>query len=107
MCRQIERDQPHLNVPHACNVLAGKYEEMCAAKVKLAQANKELNLEQQQLRERLELVETLLFKQYRGSGDGPAPPSRVSTADSSASSDSDSQQDTNEHGAWWSCRLDA
>ena len=96
-----------LTVRHTYNALTGKYEAMCAEKVKLAQANKELNIEQQQLRERLELVETLLFKQYRGSGDGPAPPSRVSTADSSASSDSDSQQDTNEHGARWSCRLDA
>ena len=89
-----------LNVRHAYNALTGKYEAMCAEKVKLAQANKELNIEQQQLRERLELVETLLFKQYRGAGDGDTPPSRVSTADSCTTSSSEPLHDTIGHGAW-------
>ena len=89
-----------LTVRHTYNALTGKYEAMCAEKVKLAQANKELNIEQQQLRERLELVETLLFKQYRGGGGGDAPPSRVSTAESCTTSSSETQQDTTDHGLW-------
>ena len=66
---------------------------MCAAKVQLAQANRELNLEQQQLRERLELVESLLFDKYSGAEGVSAPLTRVDTADSGAS------QETHQYGA--------
>ena len=78
----------HKISPH----VAGKYEEMCAAKVQLAQANKELNLEQQQLRERLELVESLLFDQYKGTEGAGAPLSRVSTGSSASTSPRNAQR---------------